>query len=177
MIILDFLGHFYKIFIENFNHLPDDQYNYCWVKSFNCYNFLFQASDEKIAIEMNQIGEADVKVDSEDFCDVNDDQANNDGNRWIIICLSRILMLYWFYCCFYNLFYEYVFISIIYGSLYSAVFMCFLCCRRRNGIRLWGNWCERRAIVSFIEMWPGLFCVVYGPHVYYRFNIHNLSFL
>ena len=91
MKILEFLGHFYQIYVENFNHLPDDQY--CCVKSWNCYNFLFQASDEKIAMEMNLIGEADIKVDSEEFCNVNDDQANNDGNRWIIICLSRVVML------------------------------------------------------------------------------------
>ena len=41
---------------------------------------MFQA-DEKIAIEMNLIGEADIKVDSEEFCDANGDQANYDGNR------------------------------------------------------------------------------------------------
>ena len=44
-------------------------------------------------MEMNLIGEADIKVDSEEFCNVNDEQANNDGNRWIIICLSRVVML------------------------------------------------------------------------------------
>ena len=37
-------------------------------------------------MEMNLIGEADIKVDSEEFCDANDDQANYDGMRWIIIC-------------------------------------------------------------------------------------------
>ena len=58
----------------------------CCVKSVNCCNFLFQASDEKIAMEMNLIRETDIKVDSEKFCDANDDQANYDGARWIIIC-------------------------------------------------------------------------------------------
>ena len=43
---------------------------------------------------MNLIGEADIKVDPEEFCDVDDAQANNDGNRWIIICSSTILPLY-----------------------------------------------------------------------------------
>ena len=52
---------------------------------------MFQASDEKIAVEMNLVGESDIKVDSEEFCEANDDQANddqanNDGTRWIIIC-------------------------------------------------------------------------------------------
>ena len=47
-----------------------------------------QASTEKIAIEMSPIEETDIKVDSEEFCDANDDQANYDGTRWIIICLS-----------------------------------------------------------------------------------------
>ena len=42
---------------------------------------MFQTSDEKIAMEMNLIGETDIKVDSEEFCAANDDQANNDGNR------------------------------------------------------------------------------------------------
>ena len=48
------------------------------------------------------IEEADIKVDSEEFCDANDDQASYDGTRWIIICLSTIFMLYIFYCCFYT---------------------------------------------------------------------------
>ena len=113
-------------------------------------------------MEMILIGEADIKVESEEFCDAKDDQANYNGTRWNIICLSTVLMLYKFYCFFYNLFYVYIFIPIKYGSLYSAVFMCFLCSRRRNGIRLWWNWCEGRAFVSFIGMWPGLFCVLYG---------------
>ena len=82
--ILNFLGHFYQIYIENFYHLPDDQY--CCVKSLTCFNFLFQASDEKIGIGMNLIGEAEIKVESEEFCDEEFDQANNDGNRWTIIC-------------------------------------------------------------------------------------------
>ena len=58
---------------------------------------MFQASDEKIAIEMNLIGEADIKVDSEELCDANDDQANDDGTWWIIICLHTALMLYRFW--------------------------------------------------------------------------------
>ena len=37
-----------------------------------------QAFHEKIAIEMNIIREADIEVDSEEFCDANDDQANYD---------------------------------------------------------------------------------------------------
>ena len=43
-------------------------------------------------MEMILIGEADIEVDSEEFCDANDDQANYDGNRWIIICLSTVLL-------------------------------------------------------------------------------------
>ena len=93
------LGHFYHIYVENCNHSPDQ---YCCMKSLTCFNFLFQASDEKIAIEMNLIGEADIKVDSEEFYDVNDEQANYDGMRWIIICSSTVMMVYGFYCCFYN---------------------------------------------------------------------------
>ena len=71
--------NFYYVYIENFNYLPNDQY--CYVKSLTCFNFLFQAFDEKIAIELNLIGEADIKVDSEEFCNTNNDQPNNDGNR------------------------------------------------------------------------------------------------
>ena len=63
----------------------------------NYFNFLIQASEQKIAMEMNLIGEADIKLDSEEFCDANDDQANYDGMRWIIICLSTVLMPYRFY--------------------------------------------------------------------------------
>ena len=88
---MEFLGNFYHIYIENFNHLPDNQY-FC-VKSVNCYNILFQASDEKIVIGMNLIREEDIKVDSEEFCDENDDQANYDGMRWIIICSSIVLIV------------------------------------------------------------------------------------
>ena len=65
------------------------------------FHFLIQASDEKIAMEMNLIGEADIKVDSEEFCDAKDDQANYDGMRWIIIRLSTVLMPYRFYCYFF----------------------------------------------------------------------------
>ena len=131
---MNFLGRLYQIYIQNFTRLLDDQY--CCVKSLTCYNILFQASDEKIAIEMILIEEADIKVESEEFCDAKDDQANYNGTRWNIICLSTVLMLYRFYCCFYILFHVYICIPIKYGSLYSAVFMCFLCSRRRNGIRL-----------------------------------------
>ena len=67
------------------NHLPDSQY-YC-IKYLDYYYYLFQASDEKIIEDINPIGKADIKVDSEEFCDANDDQANYDGTRWIIICL------------------------------------------------------------------------------------------
>ena len=73
---------------------------------------MFQLSGEKITMEMNLVGEADIKVDSEEFCDANDDQANYNGMRSIID-----LMLHRFYCCFY----DYIFISIKYRSLYSAV--------------------------------------------------------
>ena len=103
------MGNFYQIYIENFNYLPDDQY--CCVKSLTCFNIFFQVFDEKIAIEINLIGEADIKVDPEVFCDANDDQANFNGTRRIIICLSTIFILYIFYCCFYDLFLEYIFIS------------------------------------------------------------------
>ena len=63
-------------------------------------------------MEMNLIGEADIKVESEEFCGAYDDQANYDGNRWIIISFSTVLTLYRFYCCFYNLFHDYIFIPI-----------------------------------------------------------------
>ena len=59
----------------------------------NCYNYFFQASDKKIAMELNLIGEAYIKVDPEEFCDANEDQANYDGTRWIIICSSTGFML------------------------------------------------------------------------------------
>ena len=47
-------------------------------------------SDEKIKNEMNLSVKKDIKVDSEELCNANDDrtndeQANNDGKRWIII--------------------------------------------------------------------------------------------
>ena len=61
---------------------------------------------------MNLIREADIIVDSEEFCNVNDDQANYDGTRWIINCLSAVFMLHRFYCCFYNLFQDYIFIPV-----------------------------------------------------------------
>ena len=131
---MEFLGHAYNIYIGNSSHIPVDQY--CCVQFLNCYNFLFQVSDEKIAIEKFLIQEANVEVDSEKFCNANDDQANYDGISWIIISLSIVLMLYRFDCCFYDMFFPYIFIPIKYESLYSAVFMCFIYPHRRNGIRL-----------------------------------------
>ena len=62
-------------------------------------------------MEMNLIGEAGIKLDSEEFSDANDDQANHDGTRWIIICLSTVVKLYRFYCCSYNLLQDYIFIT------------------------------------------------------------------
>ena len=90
-------------------------------KRFTLSKLFFQTSDEKTAIEMSLIGEVDTKVDSEEFSDANDDQANYNGMRWIIICSSTVLVLYIFYWCFYNLFYDYIFIPIKCGSLISAV--------------------------------------------------------
>ena len=116
---------------ENFNHLPDHQYR-C-VKSFTCYNFLFQASDDKIAMEQNLVGEEDIKVDSEEFCDANEDQANYDGMRWIIIYSTIVLLMHRCYWCFYNLFHDYIHFSIKYRSLYATVFDAFS--RRRIAIR------------------------------------------
>ena len=63
---------------------------------------MFQAPDGKIDIETKLIGDADIKVESEEFCDENDEQVNYDGTRWIIICLSTVFMLYGFCYCFYN---------------------------------------------------------------------------
>ena len=95
------------------NHINIEQ-QYCCVKYLNNYNFLFQASDEKIAVEINLIEEANIKVDSEEVCDPNDNQANYDGNKWIFICSSMVFMLYRFYCCYYNIFHHYIFIPIKY---------------------------------------------------------------
>ena len=44
--------------------------------------------------QINLIGKAEIKVDSEEFFQVNDDQANYDGMRLIIICSSTLLMMY-----------------------------------------------------------------------------------
>ena len=44
-------------------------------------------------MELNLIGQADIKVDPEEFCDANEDQANYDGTRWIFICSSTVFML------------------------------------------------------------------------------------
>ena len=38
--------------------------------------------------ETNLISKADIKVDSEEFC-----QENYDGMRWIIICLFTVYLL------------------------------------------------------------------------------------
>ena len=73
---------------------------------------MFQASDEKFAVEMSPIEEADIKVDFEELSDANDDQVNYDGTRWIVICLSAVFMLHRFYCCFFNLFRDYNFIPV-----------------------------------------------------------------
>ena len=37
-------------------------------------------------MEMILIDDAAIKVDSEEICEANDDQAIYDGTRWIIIC-------------------------------------------------------------------------------------------
>ena len=68
------------------------------------------------------IAKADIKVDSEEFC-----QANYDGMKLIIICSSTVLMLYLFYCCFYDLFQDHSSIPIkcrfIYSTLFDVFFM------------------------------------------------------
>ena len=53
---------------------------------------MFQETDEEMNIEM-VIVKSEIKVDSEEFSDANDDQANYDGTRWIIFCSSIV----WFY--------------------------------------------------------------------------------
>ena len=82
---------------------------------------MFQETDEGMNVEM-VIVKPEIKVDSEEFSDANDDQANYDGMRWIIVCSFTVSMLYRFYCCFYDLFHDYIFILIKYGSLYLCVF-------------------------------------------------------
>ena len=57
------------------------------------FNYLFQETDEGMNNEMNIDVKADIEVDFEEFCDANNDQANYDGTRWIIICLFKLLML------------------------------------------------------------------------------------
>ena len=42
-------------------------------------------TDEKIKNEMNLTVKTDVKIDSEEFCNANDDRTNDDGKRCIII--------------------------------------------------------------------------------------------
>ena len=63
-------------------------------KCLNYKNGLFQVTDVKMINEINIIGKADIKVDSEEFCQGNDDQENYHGMRWIIICSSTVLMLF-----------------------------------------------------------------------------------
>ena len=65
------------------------------------------------------IVKSEIKVDSEEFSDANDDQANYNGTRWIIICSSTVLMLYRFDCCFYYLFHDYVSILIKYQQWHT----------------------------------------------------------
>ena len=63
----------------------------------NCYHFLFQASDEILAVALSRIGEAElaeITVDSDEFCDENDDQANYSGTR------GRILFVYLQFLCY-----------------------------------------------------------------------------
>ena len=50
-------------------------------KCLNYKNGLFQVTDVKMINEINIIGKADIKVDSEEFCQGNDDQANYQGMR------------------------------------------------------------------------------------------------
>ena len=83
-------------------------------------NYFFQVTDE-----MNLIWKADIKVDSQEFSYVNDDQGIYDGMRWIIICSSIVLMMHRCYWCFYNLYHNYIFFPIKYRSLYSIVFDAF----------------------------------------------------
>ena len=88
---------------------------------------MIQASDEKIAMEMNQIGGADIKVN----------QANYDGMRGIIICSS------FFYAVPIDFMVALIIFFIILPSFLSnmdhfiQLYLCvFFCSRRRNGIRL-----------------------------------------
>ena len=52
---------------------------------------MFQASDEKIAMEMDLVGEADIKVESEEFCDADDDQANYNGTIIIYYIINTTI--------------------------------------------------------------------------------------
>ena len=45
---------------------------------------------EKLNDEINEIWNADNKVDSEELSDVNDDQSNYNSMRWIIFCSSIV---------------------------------------------------------------------------------------
>ena len=49
------------------------------------FNYLFQQTDEGMNNEMNLSVKAEIEVDAEEFYDANDDQANYDGTRWIVI--------------------------------------------------------------------------------------------
>ena len=106
------------------------------IEIYNFFYYFFQETDEGMNNEMNLIVKADIEVDSKEFCDVNDDQANYDGMRWIVICSSDFLMLYRFNVTSFDLLHNYIFILIKYASLYPAFFMCFFCSCRRDGIRL-----------------------------------------
>ena len=57
---------------------------------------MFQASDKKIAIEMHLIGEADIKVDSKEFYDTNEDQSNYFDTR------GRLSFVYPQFLCYIN---------------------------------------------------------------------------
>ena len=58
-------------------------------------------------------------------------------------------------------------------QLYLCVYV-FLSTRRRNGIRLCWNWYERRASVSFIGMWPGLFNLIYDPMFIIDYHVAHI---
>ena len=42
--------------------------------------------------ETNPIVKAEINVDSEEFGNANNEQANHDGKGWIFICLSKHLV-------------------------------------------------------------------------------------
>ena len=111
----------------------------------------FQAFDEKIASEMNLIGEDDIKVESKEFCNANDEQANCSGTSWIIICLCYFLCSIDFIVCFIICFTTiFAFLSNMdyFIQLYISLIFC---SRRRNGIRLWRNSCEDEPLSPLLE--------------------------